>query len=272
MNTLGDTIFQHLSAYQEALFELGRTTQLSYNAYNGQIQFFKNSQDTQFTINYPLGMHADGGVMPGDWKFSKEEIIRQYEHLSNHQLSLSGVYQLVTFTEICLGILINEVVKAFPKKLSTKRSMPVACLFEHDNIEEARGAAISALRNELAYLSPRDFAESVTPILSINLLEIPAFHHYMELTATRDVFIHDRGIANPVYKSKAGSHSRVKPGLLLPMNMSYFLKSYEACLSLAEELMREFHAVWPSSLYASQLKKNEANQSVELTAPPAAGL
>jgi hypothetical protein len=107
--------------------------------------------------------------------------------------------------------------------------------------------ATDALLNELGYKSPAEFAESLQHLLSVNLLECPAFHRYMEVKATRDIHIHNRGVANDVYLRKAGSHARVRSGTSLPADIQYFLESYECCLQVADWLEGELHSRWHSS-------------------------
>lgn len=109
--------------------------------------------------------------------------------------------------------------------------------------------ATDALLNELSYKAPGEFAESMQTLLSVNLLECPAFHRYMEIKATRDIFVHNRGIANDIYLRKAGSHARVKVGMVLPADIQYFLESYEHCLQVADWLEEQLHSRWHSSEY-----------------------
>ncbi|MGH8604613.1 MAG: hypothetical protein ACREXR_18065, partial [Gammaproteobacteria bacterium] len=99
-------------------------------------------------------------------------------------------------------------------------------------LEDVHLCALDSLLNDLSYKSPKDFAESIDELLSINLLECPAFHRYMEVKVSRDIFIHNRGIANDVYVRKAASHVRVRSGMALPADTVYFLESYEYLLAV----------------------------------------
>jgi len=81
---------------------------------------------------------------------------------------------------------------------------------------------------------------------------IQTVHRYMEVKATRDIFVHNRGIANEVYVRKAGTHARTKPGMVLPTDIQYFLESYEHCLQFIEWLELELHHRWHSSDYETR--------------------
>ncbi len=107
--------------------------------------------------------------------------------------------------------------------------------------------ATDTLINELAYKSPAELSESIEQLISFNLLECPSFHRYMEIKASRDIFIHNQGIANDIYIRKACSHARAKENTQLPADTAYFLESYETCLQLVEWIEIKLHEHWHSS-------------------------
>jgi hypothetical protein len=135
-------------------------------------------------------------------------------------------------------------------------------------LQEIHLQATDALLNELSYKSPSEFADALQGLLSINLLECPAFHKYVEIKATRDIFIHNRGIANDIYMRKAGSHARVKTGVVLPIDLQYFLESYEICLQVTEWLEKELHAHWHSSQFENKHKQLEMSLLPPLSDAP----
>jgi hypothetical protein len=141
----------------------------------------------------------------------------------------------------------RTVVLKYPQKLGGKRSMALRDVMEATSIAEIHQRAADAFLNELSYKSPKDFAEIAGTVLSFNLLECSSFHAYAEIKATRDAYIHNRGIANEVYVRKADSHVRAKVGAQLPVSIAYFLDSYEHCLSMLDWLEEKLHAIWHSS-------------------------
>lgn len=254
--SLGDSLYTILTQSQGTLFKLGELIQLSYNAFELTAQNINSSSETTFTIKYPLGVGATGSTLIGERTYEKKNYIEHYAHLANFQLPLNGIYNLVTTTEIMLGDLIRDVLLEFPKKIGQKKTILYSSIFESDSLDDVHLTVISSFINELSYKSPREFAETVSGIFSFNILEISEYHKYIEIKATRDVFIHDRGTANATYKRKADSHARVEPGQALPVNVAYFLHSYEACLKLIDILIEQFHKVWPSPTY-TELKKEK---------------
>ncbi|MBH0194357.1 MAG: hypothetical protein HP494_01875 [Nitrospira sp.] len=154
-----------------------------------------------------------------------------------------------------LGDLIRAIVLKYPQKLGSKRMIALQTILEASSIEEIHVRATDALLNELSYKSPGEFAASAQQLLSVNLFECPSFHKYMEIKASRDIFIHNRGIANEIYERKAGSHMRVRSGMYLPADTVYFLESYEACLQLTEWLEAKLHEHWHSSFFEDKQQK-----------------
>jgi len=198
-------------------------------------------------VSFPIGYRPDKTAILSTRKYTKQELLERYQFLALHQMPANGIAQLVTIVEALLGDVLRSVIVRYPQKLGAKRSLQLQVVLEAQTLEEVHLKATDSLLNELSYKSPAEFAEALESLLSINLLECPAFHKYIELKATRDIHVHNRGVVNDTYMKKAGSHARVKNGVFLPVDISYFLESYEACLQLAEWLESELDQHWHSS-------------------------
>ena len=160
-----------------------------------------------------------------------------------------------------LGDVIRAVIMKYPQKIGTKKNISVGIVLAASSIEEIHFQAIDSILNELSYKTPRDFSESLSSIVSVNLLECPAFHKYLEVKATRDIYIHNRGVANDIYVNKSGSHARVIAGNIIPVDAQYFLESYESCLQLTEWLEINLHEIWPSSEMEDRKAKSASDDS-----------
>ena len=77
-----------------------------------------------------------------------------------------------------------------------------------------------------------------------------------------DIYIHNRGIANETYIRKAGMHARVSAGMNLPVDIQYFLETYESCLQMAEWMESKLHQHWHSSDF-----EDRQNQKLEIQSP-----
>jgi hypothetical protein len=244
---LGNQLNQIVHRTVMNLFQIGELSQVSYLALENFAKMIHASPHEVLEFPFPIGVNPDGSLMLQKQPRAKQELIARCAHLAENQLALNGIYQLVTTVETMLGDICRSVILKYPKKLGGKRSVAFATIIEAQSIEALHLYAADSLLHELSYKSPKDFAEAMAEITGVNLLEIPAFHRYIEVKATRDVYLHNQGIANEIYLAKASTHTRVQTGQLLPVNIQYFLQAYEAALQIAEVLELKLHEQWPSS-------------------------
>ncbi|MEA9748167.1 hypothetical protein VDF76_14350 [Xanthomonas campestris pv. raphani] len=244
---LGDALNELVNGARAALFEQSELTQLTYLAFDLATGTLRQTDQESIEISFPVGYRADRTAIPSSRAYSPEELINKYTYLAVHQLSVNAIFQLVTIIEAMLTDVVRSVVVRYPQKLGNKRSVSIQAVLEASSLEEVHIKATDSFLNELSYKSPADFAEAAQYFLSINLLECPAFHHYLEVKASRDIFIHSRGVANEVYVRKSGTHARVTAGKNLPADTAYFLESLESCLQITEWLEIALHERWHCS-------------------------
>lgn len=260
---LGNQLNRIVLAAKHAMFDQGELAQLTYGAFDIAARSMQAMDHEEIEVTFPVGYSPDKTAIPSTRKYRKEQLLSKYQFLAFHQLSLNAVVQLVTRVETLLSDVVRAVVIRYPQKLGGKRNVPLQMVLESTSLEEVHIRATDMFLNDLAYKSPAEFSESMQQLLSVNLFECPAFHRYMELKATRDIFVHNSGIANDVYIRKAGTHARVKSGMALPADIQYFLESYECCLQLAEWLEVELHQHWHSSEH-----EDRKNPQIELPISP----
>jgi hypothetical protein len=249
---LGNQLNQIVFAARAAMFDQGELAQLTYGAFDIAARSMQESGQEEIEVTFPVGFKADKTAIQSTKKYRQDELLAKYQFLAFQQLSINGILQLVTLVEAMLSDVLRSVVVRYPHKIGGKRAIPVQSILLSTSMEEVHLRATDALLNELSYKSPGEFAEAMEQFLSINLLECPAFHCYVEVKASRDVFIHNRGIANDVYARKSGSHARVRSGMQLPANTQYFMESYEYCLQVADWLEEQLHGHWHSSAYEAR--------------------
>ncbi|MFY7732111.1 MAG: hypothetical protein ACOVSR_01425 [Bacteroidia bacterium] len=267
MQTFGDILFKRISSARVMLFTQGEMAQLTFQSFDKYVQLINESPEETISVTYPIGYRADKTPINTTYDYRKEDLISRYQFLGLTQLPVNGIYQLVTIVETLLGDIIREILKEYPVKIPNKRKLDAEVVLEAASLEEVKNSIINSLLNELAYKSPKDYAEEFAKYATINLLEKPAFHRYLELKATRDIYIHNSGIANDIYTSKADRLSRVKAGQLLPVDIQYFLESYESCLQITEILETDLNKIWPSPEFVKSKQtmtvEKEKEQAIE---------
>ncbi len=245
------------------LFNQAEGAEITYSAYKFQADNIKQSDEENITVTFPVRYTPSRETIDSTHTYTKENFLARIEELGHVQLATNSLMQILTITEAALGDIVIEIIKAFPKKAGGKRSLTVSQILETTSLEELHTRIASAFLNDLSYKSPADFAKEIENIISMNLLECPAYHWYIEAKATRDVYVHNRGYSNDVYFNKAGAHSRVQQsGEKLPVDLRYFLEVYEHCLQLIEWIEANLHEKWHSSLYEEyQRKKQEESEN-----------
>ena len=237
----------------------GEMAELTYSSYTKFIETIEASEEEKITVTYPVGWKPDNTPINSTLEYTKKKLISRYNFLGLTKLPIDGLFQLVTIVETLFGNILRETLLEYPSKISGKRKLDAESVLEATSIDEIKITLINSILNELAYKSPKDYAVEFSNYVSINLLEFPVFHRYIELKATRDIHIHNAGIANEIYLNKADTMARVKNGFYLLVDVQYFLQSYEYCLQLTELLEKELDKIWPSAIY----RKNKAVKTIK---------
>ncbi|MBU0587398.1 MAG: hypothetical protein KJ852_02410 [Gammaproteobacteria bacterium] len=262
---IGNVLYRLVSSAQTALFDQGELTQLTYGAFDVVATNVTNAKESEIEISYPVGYRPDKTTILGIRKYNKEGLLGRYQLLAHQQMPINGLAQLVTITEALLSDIVRNIIIRYPQKLGAKRTIQLQAVLEAQSLEEVHLRATDSLLHDLSYKSPAEFSEALNNLLAINLMECPAFHKYIELKATRDIHVHNRGYVNETYLKKSASHARARANQFLPVDIPYFLESYEACLQLTEWLEQELNLHWYSSERESAINPQPLAPSPSLT-------
>ncbi len=264
---LGNQLNKLACAARGTLFRQSELAQLTYGAFDIAYRKVQDDSNEVVELSFPVGWTADHKPISSTKKYSKQELLTQYQFLAINQLASNGILHLVTIVEAMTEDLLRAVFLKYPHKLGSDTKVTVGSILECNSIEAVHAHAVETLLNRLAYKSPAEFADEVEKQMGINLLECGAFHRYMEIKATRDVYIHNRGMANKTYVRKAGQHARVQAGNFLPTDVQYFLESFEQCVQLTEWWEKQLHDKWHSSEYEARAHAPQANSEESTRAP-----
>lgn len=136
---------------------------------------------------------------------------------------------------------------AYPEKLGVsirgvevEKKVPLDLILASDNKEQIVSRVMDVHLNSLFYAKPLEYFAYIENMLSIQISE-EAKENYIEIKATRDIIVHNAGIANDTYAEKAGNKSRAKSQQPLIFNEEYFksaigtmkqvvISIYDACV------------------------------------------
>jgi hypothetical protein len=266
METFGNRINELIQNNTSLLFLQGEMAQLTYLSFEQNVKWINDLEEgATIPISYPLGFKADNTpIMSNPRNYTKDELTERYAHLGLNKLPIDAIFQLVTIMETLMNDVLRMILIEYPSKIPSKKKIDVDCVLSATSIEQAKITIVDGILNEIAYKSPKDYATEFEKYTSVKLLENPVFHKYIELKATRDIHIHNRGIANDIYLIKSGVVARVKNGEYLPVDIQYFLMSYEQCLQLNEILEKELDKIWPSENFRERKAKKEIPDKEEI--------
>jgi hypothetical protein len=269
METFGDKLIKIINTSRNQLFLQGEMAQLTYISFEQMTTWVDNQNEDTIPISYPIGYNPDKTTMMSQpHNYSKDDLKERYAFLGLNKLPIDAIYQLVTITETMLNDLLRAILIEFPKKIPNKRKLDIDKVLACDNLDQIKLAIVDTILNEFAYKSPKEYADEFSFYTGVKLLENPVFHQYIELKATRDIHIHNKGFANEIYLNKAGVLARVKSGEYLPVTIQYFLEMYEQCLQLTEVLEKALNEIWPSLVYKNRKHLNiqeDQKEAVEQT-------
>jgi hypothetical protein len=168
----------------------------------------------------------------------------------------SGLYEaflvasISSFESFLLKVL-RVIVSEYPGKLSIAvpgvsacKTAPVALVFDSASLVEAQEAIIAEHLSGVFYAQPKAYLEYSRKVIGIEK-DDPAFEHYLEMKATRDLLVHNGGIVNGVYLAKAGSNARGKVGEKLAVESVYFEHCVAALKRISGIIKRDAEKSFP---------------------------
>lgn len=233
--TLGNKLRDINSETQNYLFSTLRLSAIANEAFGVANLAIKNDSRKKIPFVIPIGVRADGTPYYSDKNdLKKEFLLSQIDSLTTFALPLTGIYQVVTIIEAWMSDCVRSVVTEFPQKLGKDKKIPLKTVLSCGDLESVYIAATDEFVRDLMYKSPKEYGEIAGNLLGVEFLAMPAYFKYIEIKATRDVMIHNKGVANDIYEGKAGTHARVKSGEEPPVTPAYFLDACETALTLVE--------------------------------------
>lgn len=173
---------------------------------------------------YAVPSHGKSGVA----KRRDDELREIYDRYIATDLYNNLLVAIVSQCESFLFDVLRLVLRTYPKKITMniqgvelKKVVDIDMVLNATDIENVRCALIEQRLHSVSYAKPADYLQFLNAIAHITT-DDDAFAQYIEIKATRDIIIHNAGIANPTYLAKAGPKARVAAEERLPMNAEYF--------------------------------------------------
>jgi hypothetical protein len=164
------------------------------------------------------------------------EVAAIFRKFLQRELYETLIVSVVSEFEAFLGDVVSMVLKAFPQKLLITlgderdeitrnhggKSVSVDAILRSGSYEALIDGIIKDRCEALFFAPPKKYVDYIGKAVSVSVGDV-AFTKFLEIKASRDVIIHNDGIANAIYLSKSGAHARAqRPGEKLAVDGAYF--------------------------------------------------
>ncbi|WFB68212.1 hypothetical protein [Chryseobacterium sp. WX] len=258
----GNKLYRTVKDLKLLIFDIGEKIALSKTAFSFYRDNIKATEKGIVTITTPLGLDYEDEVIEHEYEYSYSELKLRINELCIDQLAIDGIYKMVTSVESVMVAVLDVILQKYPAKISNKIKIDSNLIFEVQSLEELKTQLFKRIINELTYKSPEDFAKDFKDYTSVDLNKCDDYERYIELKATRDLYMHNDGIVNEIYLRKAKKLARAKEKSKIICDYNYFLKSYEVCFKVVEYIIEELNKKWKSSEYEEW--KNRVDNKVKI--------
>jgi len=149
-------------------------------------------------------------------------------------LPSAAIQQFTSITEAFLADLVRLWLTAYPSHLKGKVDIKdIVVAHDKDAIVQR---VIDAHVGALTYKSPHDWFEQINAMVALGAPAPVDVYNFAEVKATRDIFVHNRGIVNETYVRKAGSLARATVGQPLDLPDPYVRSAWELCERLTQDV------------------------------------
>jgi len=139
-----------------------------------------------------------------------------------------GIIVAVALTEDYLQTILKTILRWFPQKLKQNvtgdnvvKNVNLDIILDAKSKEQLLARLINKQMQGIFYGAPHRYFEYIEAVLNINL-SAELKKHFVEIKATRDVIVHNNGIANETYLEKTAELARAKNSEKLVVNLDYF--------------------------------------------------
>ena len=129
------------------------------------------------------------------------------------------------FEEFVFGVL-RQWLLAYPQRLERKQ-VPMSVILAAVDLESVKLAAVNRELNELNYRKVRDWFSYLEDLVKLGCPTADEIDRLAEIKATRDVYVHNRGVAGAIYEEKAGNKKRCGAGQKLDLTEPYHRESWQ---------------------------------------------
>lgn len=185
-------------------------------------------------------------------KRTHEQMQRIFDRYLSRDLAANFVVTAVSQFESYLFDVLRIVIRRYPDKLKLNangqeikdRQVSIDVILRAGTLDEARSEVIDHRIVAVSYSKPSDYLKYIKSIAGIDT-DDDAFQRFVEIKATRDVIIHNNGVANEMYEEKVGNRKRAERGKALPVDSDYFEQAIATLKRCSNIISRDIDKTFP---------------------------
>ncbi|AQS48745.1 hypothetical protein BMG03_13785 [Thioclava nitratireducens] len=181
---------------------------------------------------------------------------------------LQSIVFAISLTEDYINDVLTLVLEAYPRKLliSSKgnqqnstgiKSISLQDLIEAKTAEEVFSEQARSRARDALYATPQQYAEYMNSVLGFRISQ-DVLNKYIEIKATRDLYIHGDGKINSIYLQKVGALNRGSEGDVASLGQKYFKDSVGVMKEIFSTIYKGMLASYGESLQVEAVLKRRS--------------
>ena len=162
-------------------------------------------------------------------------LLERSQRYETRYLTSSAFQHFVTVFEDYLFGLLRAWLAAYPASLS-KKQIEFGTLLKAGQVDLVVRSVVDKELNELKYERVADWFAYLEKLVKLGCPNPAIIEQLAEIKATRDILVHNQGIANATYISKSGALARCREGEELTLPETYHRASWQTIRSLVQDM------------------------------------
>jgi len=197
----------------------------------------KGTAERAIGLDRPVGDGSSAVLREGSTGTETTEVAladkaRDY---TNIQLPEATFQQFVSIFEAFLGDFLRRWLLTYPENLG-KKQVDFKTILKAQDKDAITQFVVDKERNEVTYKTPAEWFENLEGIAKLGVPATDEIQRFAEAKASRDILVHNRGVANTIYVSKAGSLARYPVGDRIEIPGDYHREVWELLRKMVVEI------------------------------------
>lgn len=176
---------------------------------------------------------------------TEAELRERIDDYVKKRLRVSTFISFQVIFEAFFFDLVRAWLRAYPHAMSEKAQVPVNAILDAPDKAAIVDFLVEREVAALGYAKLADWFAALNGRLKLDCPTAEEVERLAEAKATRDVFVHNRGVANEVYVRKAGTRARHPAGEVIDLPDAYHNETWELLMKVVADVSAKMLAKFP---------------------------